>query len=134
MDKNIGGPAGPQAEAADSSSPGPISTERFEAGREAGSGRPQQPDGSNSPLARSRQPARTVTTKLGDLFTIQETATYLQVSTRTVTRLLKSGKLRGHSLSGTRVVRIRRDEIERFLTPLDVTGADLDQFIAEQSS
>ena len=51
---------------------------------------------------------------LGKLHTIPETAEFLQTSTRTVQRLIASGKLRAHRLGG-RLVRITDADIAALL-------------------
>lgn len=51
-----------------------------------------------------------------ELLTVREAAAYLKVSPVTVKRYLRQGRLRGIHLS-SRAVRVRRTDLDRFLTP-----------------
>ena len=57
-----------------------------------------------------------------DLLTVQETATLLKVSDGTVRRHAAAGRLPGVRVG--RLIRIRREEVERFLEPIN-RGFDL---------
>jgi len=69
----------------------------------------------------------------GALMTVAETAEHLRCSQKTVWRLLQAGRLRGGRITGSSMVRIRRDEVERCLAPLVPVEQDVDQFIAGQA-
>lgn len=46
-----------------------------------------------------------------DFMTVQQTASYLQVSSRTVLRWIKSGKLAASSPPNTRIIRIQKQDV-----------------------
>ena len=53
---------------------------------------------------------------------MQDAATYLRVTTRTVRTMVLDGLLKAYQL-GPRVIRFRRSEIEAVLTPINVQPA-----------
>ncbi len=56
------------------------------------------------------------------LMTKQEVAEYLQVSTRTVDRLVKAGELAVHKVRTN--VRFRREDIEKYLDSIKEVGGE----------
>jgi excisionase family DNA binding protein len=52
----------------------------------------------------------------GDLLTVKEAAALLKVSTATIKRYLKSGRLPGYQV-GPRAIRIRTQDLERIMRP-----------------
>ena len=53
---------------------------------------------------------------------MQDAATYLRVTTRTVRTMVLDGRLKAYQL-GPRVIRFRRSEIDAALTPINVQPA-----------
>lgn len=52
-----------------------------------------------------------------------EAALYLGVTDRTVRNYISRGDLPGHRVKGSRLVRIRRDDLDRLLRPIPTGGA-----------
>ena len=50
--------------------------------------------------------------------TVQETATLLSVSVRTIYRYVSTGKLKGYRVAGDKIIRIRRQDIDNLLHPI----------------
>lgn len=49
--------------------------------------------------------------------TKEQAAAHLQVTTRTIDRLVKAGKLRKHVLDGTNSVRFKREDLDGLMEP-----------------
>jgi excisionase family DNA binding protein len=68
------------------------------------------------------------------LMTAQQAADRLQISEKTITRLVKRGTLRCYRLRGTRTRRFDPRDVERLLVPsqtVDDDDASLDAFITQ---
>ena len=51
-----------------------------------------------------------------------ETAALLALSTRTIHRYIAEGKLRAYRVAGEKVIRIKREDVEALLEPVDAEG------------
>ncbi len=60
------------------------------------------------------------------LLTTRQVADLLQVSPKTVSRLIKQGRLPSYRIAGSGPRRIRRFDVERLLEPESPHSADLD--------
>ena len=56
--------------------------------------------------------------KLNELFSVQEAAQYLGVSENTVRRYILDGRLSAYRLGNERLIRIKRQHLEKLLTPI----------------
>jgi excisionase family DNA binding protein len=56
----------------------------------------------------------------GEWLTPKETKEKLKVSGSTVRQMLRDGRLRGHRLRGSRLIRIAAEDLEALLVPLTV--------------
>lgn len=54
--------------------------------------------------------------------TIRETAALLALSTRTIHRYIAEGKLKAYRVAGEKVIRIKREDVEALLEPVDAAG------------
>jgi excisionase family DNA binding protein len=54
--------------------------------------------------------------------TIRETAALLALSTRTIHRYIAEGKLKAYRVVGEKVIRIKREDVEALLEPVDAEG------------
>jgi excisionase family DNA binding protein len=72
-------------------------------------------DASNRAARRHRKQAQDNAFR-GPYLSIAQTAEYLGVTERTVRQMIADGRLRGYRL-GTRVIRLRRDEIDAAMQP-----------------
>lgn len=52
----------------------------------------------------------------------QEAAEYLGVTQRTIRAYIADGRLRGHRVRGSRLVRIDRADLDAMLSPIPTTG------------
>jgi excisionase family DNA binding protein len=69
------------------------------------------------------------------LLTMQETAAYLKVSAKTITRMIKKGLLPSYRIAGAGCRRFRQTDVERLLVPepgQESQADDLDDFINSQ--
>jgi excisionase family DNA binding protein len=72
------------------------------------------------------KPDKTDTMKKGaEYMTPAQVAELLQVTRRTVYGWIKGGKLKAYSAGGT--VRIRRDDIEAFIKPVEPGGGQVER-------
>jgi excisionase family DNA binding protein len=53
-----------------------------------------------------------------------EAAEYLGVTDRTIRNYIARGQLAGHRVRGSRLIRIRRDDLEALLRPIPAAGGD----------
>lgn len=56
------------------------------------------------------------------LLTIRETAALLALSTRTIHRYIAEGKLKAYRVAGEKAIRIKRQDVEALLEPVDAAG------------
>lgn len=61
--------------------------------------------------------------KLKELFSVQEVAEFLAVSEGTIRRYISDGRLPAYRLGNERLIRIKRQDLERLLSPLS-SGSD----------
>lgn len=57
-----------------------------------------------------------------DLCSIQESADHLGVSTKTIRRYVSHGTLPARRIAGSRLIRIRRTDLDQMLRPIPTTG------------
>lgn len=57
-----------------------------------------------------------------ELFTVQEAAQYLAVSEATIRRYISDGKLPAYRLGNERLIRVRRQDLEGLLSPINANG------------
>lgn len=55
--------------------------------------------------------------------TQREAAEYLRMTDRNVRNLIAAGQLTGYRMSGSRAVRLRRDEVEALFQPIPAASA-----------
>ena len=69
------------------------------------------------------------------LLTLQQVADYLSISTKTVRRLIRAGRLLGYRVGGSGPYRFRLEEVDRCLVPICDPGLDddLDDFITDMT-
>jgi len=61
---------------------------------------------------------------LKELFTVQEAAEYLAVSGATIRRYISDGRLPAYRLGNERLIRIKRQDLERLLSPINAGDED----------
>jgi excisionase family DNA binding protein len=56
---------------------------------------------------------------MSTLFNLEQAAGYLSVSRRTIQRLISQGDLPAYHVGDTRVVRIKQEDLDGIMTPLE---------------
>ena len=61
---------------------------------------------------------------LKELFSVREAAEFLGVSDSTIRRYISNGRLQAYRLGDERLIRIKRQDLERLLSPINAGNND----------